>query len=100
MTYYKNAFPNFDHQIPQIEGFSDDSWKNDACPSLVKQLPNGAFIKIYIDYLNQDLSDFSDLPKSEYFIYSLGIYDSEENYQHILNTNNLDDVLSAIQKIN
>lgn len=97
---YKNAFPNFDHTLPTIEGFEDDSWKNDSCPCLTKKLANGSYIKLYIDYLNQNLSDFSDLPKDEYFIYSLGIYDNEENYLHILNSNNLEDVLSTIKKIN
>src|SRR5690606_19746669 len=48
---YQVEFPRFgilDVQVP--EGFCDTSWHNDVCPSFSKELPNGNFLRIFIEY--------------------------------------------------
>ena len=46
---YLKCFPDFEYQLPEIEGFEDDSWQNDVCPSLYNKDLN---LKLYCDYLN------------------------------------------------
>jgi len=31
---YLHEFPKYDDELPSLEGFSDCSWHNDACPSI------------------------------------------------------------------
>lgn len=95
MTYL-NAFPNFDDVLPSIEGFSDSSWKNDSCPSLSKELPNGDSLIIYIDYKDKSLSDFSDLSDTDYKRYSLSLYRDSGDYESLLLSNDLSDILEFI----
>ena len=44
---YKKDFPNFDYEIPLLEGFVDDSWRNDVCPSFYNPHKH---LKVFFDY--------------------------------------------------
>ena len=48
---YKYEFPDFDGELPVIEGFVDDSWHNDVCPSMFNKRTN---IKLWVDYVDPD----------------------------------------------
>lgn len=42
-------FHNYDGTLPKIAGFTDDSYKNDACPSLFNPEKN---LKLWVEYKN------------------------------------------------
>jgi hypothetical protein len=49
---YKKEFRYFDFEIPQIpEGFTDDSWHNNICPSFIRVLDD-KLITFWVDYKN------------------------------------------------
>jgi hypothetical protein len=54
---YKSEFPNFDFEIPFLEGFTDRSWKNDVCPSFYSQFNATHDLVIWIDYKDKDLRE-------------------------------------------
>jgi hypothetical protein len=49
----KNEFPNYDDVLPMLEGFEDVSYKNDACPSISKELAVDGRLMLYCDYKNK-----------------------------------------------
>jgi hypothetical protein len=51
MSHYLKEFPDYDAPLPTFEGFVDDSWHNDTCPSLVNFDLN---LKLYCDYAAED----------------------------------------------
>jgi hypothetical protein len=54
---YRSEFPNFDFDIPFLEGFTDKSWKNDVCPSFYSQFNATHDLVIWIDYKDKDLRE-------------------------------------------
>ena len=49
---YKTEFRFFDFDIPQLpEGFEDDSWCNNVCPSFIRILDD-QIITLWVDYKN------------------------------------------------
>jgi hypothetical protein len=51
MSHYLKEFPDYDAPLPTLEGFSDDSWHNDTCPSLVNPALG---LKLWCEYINED----------------------------------------------
>jgi hypothetical protein len=78
---YKNEFPDFDDVLPSLEGFQDSSWHNDACPSLRMELKDGKYWHIFMDYKDQNLSDFADIDPTTYKRFAISLMD-EEGFQH------------------
>ena len=72
---YKTEFPDFVFDVEIPEGFSDQSWHNDACPRFDKQLPNGTWLVLWVDYLDPNDRDY---PKEKRFAVALN--DAEYNY--------------------
>ena len=60
MSLIEYAFPNYDDTLPVLEGFSDYSYKNDACPCIGKQFNDDDYLMIYCDYKNPELSECHD----------------------------------------
>jgi hypothetical protein len=44
-------FDHYDGELPLLDGFIDDSWRNDVCPSLLNEKLN---LKLWVDYVNPD----------------------------------------------
>jgi hypothetical protein len=64
MANYKTEFPDYDDTLPELEGFTDSSWRNDACPSLSKEISDDLHpktITIFVDYKNFALSEFPEV---------------------------------------
>ena len=52
MLDYKKEFRYFDFEIPPLpEGFTDDSWHNNICPSFTRVLGD-QLITFWVDYKN------------------------------------------------
>lgn len=57
----QTEFPNFDGDLPVIDGFEDTSYRHDICPSLTnKELG----LQLFVDYADPDLSEYPDLRRS------------------------------------
>lgn len=83
---YLREFPDFgvlDVRLPP--GFADESWHNDAMPSFAKELPNGYFLKLWVDYADQSMSE---VPMTSRF--SLGLYN--QDMEHISDLKYVDDI--------
>lgn len=98
---YKSAFPSFDDELPVLEGFYDDSWHNDACPSLCKDLGNDRYLKIYIDYKDKALSDFYNLEDEFYFRFGVYLDKPEEdcNQELLFQSNKWEEVKQFIKGV-
>ena len=35
MSHYLREFPDYDSTLPSLDGFMDNSWHNDTCPSMI-----------------------------------------------------------------
>lgn len=55
MANYRTEFPDFDYELPVIEGFRDESWHNDTCPNI----SNGR-LTVWCDYADASLREFPD----------------------------------------
>ena len=67
---WKTEFPDYDNEQAfrwmqkRLEwlGFTDSSWHNDTCPSLYRELSDGDFVKVFIQYRNPELRELPDAP--------------------------------------
>ena len=73
---YQTEFRDFVLDVEIPEGFEDQSWHNDVCPRFDKQLPNGNWLVLWVDYLNPEDREY---PKEKRFVVAL--FDDE--YTHI-----------------
>jgi len=91
---YLAAFPDFgeiDVGIP--DGFADNSWKNDACPSFVKQLPDGRYLVLYIDYQCREKRETPNMDR-----FQLQLADQEMEYlRDIVSSENYGDIEDALK---
>ena len=79
--HYKIEFPRYDDELPTLEGFSDSSWHNDACPSITKHIDDkGTFIQIFCDYKDKSQGDFADMDDSYYHRYTIYLGNSEYDW--------------------
>ncbi len=49
---YKTEFPDFVLDVTIPAGFEDNSYHNDVCPRFEKQLPDGNYLVIWVDFAN------------------------------------------------
>lgn len=55
---FKNEFPDFDwEELPEIEGFVDNSWHNDSCPSLIRDIGDKNFLRVFVNYLDESMHE-------------------------------------------
>jgi hypothetical protein len=71
MSLVKSAFPRYDDTLPVLEGFSDYSYKNDACPCIGKQFGDDQYLMIYCDYKNPELSECYSSDDDAYYRYCI-----------------------------
>lgn len=88
MSHYLREFPDYDAELPTLEGFVDDSWHNDTCPSLVNPALG---LKLWCEYVNEDKRECGGAR------YALHRHDDNDN-SFIVESNNLDDIKKAIEE--
>jgi len=55
---YRYEFSDFDYDLPNLgEGWQDNSWHNDVCPSLDYPLGGDQIIRIWFDYDNPEMRE-------------------------------------------
>lgn len=108
MSLVKSAFPRYDDTLPVLEGFSDYSYKNDACPCIGKQFGNDQYLMIYCDYKNPELSEcysshddayyryciILDLPREQSSSKVLGSFVTIEDVKSFIANKTLDDFIN------
>ena len=101
-TSYKTEFPRYDDVLPKIKGFTDSSWHNDACPSLMRHIDKtGTFIQIFCDYKNKEESDFADLEADAYRRYNMMLANGEADWSIALfESNSWEEILEYLTRFN
>jgi hypothetical protein len=108
MSLVKYAFPRYDDTLPVLEGFSDFSYKNDACPCIGKQFGDDQYLMIYCDYKNPELSEcyssdddayyryciILDLPMVQFNGKVLGNFETIEQVKNFIANKTLDDFIN------
>lgn len=94
---YKTEFRHFDFDIPFIpDGFQDDSWHNNVCPSFTRVL-NDRLITFWIDYKNPKKRERSF--GKQFFVTSEPNNDDINNVDLVFETNNWNVAMNKINKI-
>jgi hypothetical protein len=90
MSHYLTEFPDYDAQLPMINGFVDDSWHNDTCPSLFNAVHN---LKLWCEYASPALRNGA----KRFILYYQDIEESTNDLL-ILESDSLDDIKDIIKK--
>jgi hypothetical protein len=51
---YRKEFPDFDFDIPHIDGFTDESWHNDVSPKFERKYNETHTVVFWIDYSDEN----------------------------------------------
>ena len=79
-------FSNYDGELPKLDGFADDSYKNDACPSMFNPKRG---LKLWVDYVDSARRECSGMR------YTLCAYDDQnDSYEFLFAT----DLLSELEE--
>ncbi|NTF23508.1 hypothetical protein G6L37_34625 [Agrobacterium rubi] len=93
---YREAFPDYPEDLPEIEGFVDSSWHNEPCPCLLNE---ELHVRLMVDYPDPAQREYDDV--SRYGLYQL----TEDNQvgdisDHcLIDTDDLSEVLAKIEEI-
>jgi|Laugrespbdmm15dd_1035085.scaffolds.fasta_scaffold82834_2 hypothetical protein len=87
---YKTEFPQFDDSISLPEGWEDESWHNNACPSFSKPLKNNQRLVLWYDYKSPELRDSPSLKR-----FGLYVEENDECIENLCMSDNLEEVLSV-----
>lgn len=69
MERYREEFPDFDYDLPTIEGFEDISWHNDVCPSMTNAFSTAPIgedkgkLTLWCDYADTSKREFQGGPR-------------------------------------
>jgi hypothetical protein len=93
---YQIEFPHYDDILPDLpQGWEDNSWHNDACPSMDYDLGEERILRVWMDFKSVNKREYK---KGKRFVVSVGEYTelqplfTSDSYQEVLdyiNTNNL-----------
>jgi len=95
----KEEFPDFDDELPEIEGFSDRSWHNEPSPTLINEELG---LLLFIDYKDPEKSEYPEGRKNGEFP-RYGFVELDENGQisedkEGYHTDSFDEVIAFIEK--
>ena len=54
---YREEFPDYDDELIIPDGWEDNSWHNDACPSIMTEYRTDKWCEIFQDYKDEDLRE-------------------------------------------
>lgn len=89
---FRTEFPDFDFDLPVVEGWIDDSWKNDTMPSMWNEKKK---LKAWFDYQDELKREVSDGSMPQFAITVEG-----DNGGHAMfETENLDMMIAAMSQL-
>ena len=74
-------------------GWKHNSWKNDTCPSLLKEEKHGNYCQIFVDYINSDMRE-----DPEWDLLSYQVSDAEGYLILQQDFNDVDKLISYLTK--
>ena len=74
-------------------GWQNSSWKNDTCPSLLKEEKHGNYCQIFVDYINPDMRE-----DPEWDLLSYQVSDAEGYLILQQDFNDVDKLISYLTK--
>jgi hypothetical protein len=93
---YKREFRYFDFEIPSLpEGFRDDSWHNNVCPSFIRILDD-QIITLWVDYKNPKRRE---LKAKQFFVTSEPNNDEINEVTHLFETNSWQVAMNKIDRL-
>jgi hypothetical protein len=91
---YKNEFPDFDYDLPNLgKGWEDNSWHNDSCPSLDYDLGDGMMLRIWFQDANPEERECG----GKQFVLVVGEYGDST---HLMESDDLNEILAYIKAHN
>lgn len=91
MSNYREEFPDFDYELPVIEGMADESWVNDVCPVL-----RGNGVEIWCDYADTAKREFGEDCKQ--FCVNRIDADGSSTGENLMMTDDLAEVLAFLEQ--
>ena len=85
-------FPRYTELLPDIEGFKDTSWHNDACPSIGMELAEYDWLMLFIDYPNPEDREVN------HFRYALMFNRDGEENQLLCDSDDLEEIKKTINE--
>jgi hypothetical protein len=86
-------FPDFDYDLPKIEGFEDTSWKNDVCPSLTRRAADESqTLILWCDYADPAQREIG----GKRYTLIKGEYGETDNQVTLCESDDIADILAAI----
>lgn len=92
---YRKEFPDFDFDIPHLEGFQDVSWHNNVSPSFERKLNDIESVTVWVDYLDPEQRECG----GSQFLIGTHTTDELETFKVYLETDSWDEVINAINQI-
>jgi hypothetical protein len=91
-------FPDFDYDLPIIEGFEDTSWHNDVCPSLTRKSPDESkTLILWCDYADATKREsYSENPPYNGKRYTLTRGEYTDDPTTLCESDDLADILAVI----
>jgi hypothetical protein len=72
---YKTEFPDFVLDVTIPAGFDDHSWHNDVCPRFEKQLSDGSYLVIWVDFADPKEREYLNCHR-----FAVDLHDSDFTY--------------------
>lgn len=93
---YRAAFPDYDDDLPEIEGFADMSWHNEPCPCLINEQLH---LRLMVDYADPALREYEGTRR--YGLYRLDGDNqiTEISDEPLIDSDDLDEILAKIDEI-
>lgn len=93
---YKTEFRYFDFDIPQLpDGFKDDSWHNNVCPSFIRILDD-QIVTLWVDFADPERREIRG---SQFFLTIEPNNDYFNEVTHVFETDSWDEMMSKINEL-
>jgi hypothetical protein len=99
---YKVEFPDYDDTLPELEGFSDSSWRNDACPSISREIDpdtaaNPKVLTIFVSYKDPSLRENGE-QGYRYAVVIFSPYAGDKTMETLFATNDWSEVVKQTEE--
>lgn len=92
---YQTEFPDFILDVEIPAGFDDQSWHNDVCPRFEKNLPDGQYLVIWVDYADPEDREYSNCHR-----FAVDIHDHDATYlDTLIRSDNWQEILNFIDTL-
>ena len=94
---YKTEFRFFDFEIPPLpEGFTDESWHNNVCPSFERKYNDTEFVTLWVNYANPERRECGG---KQFILTILQDDDLCNDIKFILETDSWDEMLNKVNEL-